>query len=61
MSISETRTFTFNASDNSKEKTFNINNLFDVKMKNNDQNNSKIITFERINNIKITKFKSFNE
>ena len=57
----KSQTFTSSASDNNKEKTVNINNSSDVEMKNNDQNNNKVITFEELNNIKITKSRIFNE
>ena len=58
--ISKIKTSTSNTSENIKEKTVIKDNSSDVKMKNNDDNNSDAITSKEFNSIKIIKSKIIN-
>ena len=61
MFISEVKISIFSTSENNKERIVNINNSFDIKMKNNDNDDSSAITSEDFNSIKIIKSKIFHD
>ena len=61
MFISKIKIFIFNISENNKRKTINIDNSFNVKMKDNNNNNNNATISEEFNNIKIVKSKIVND